>query len=93
MTAYDIPQLQEKYAELKHDIVVLQNENTLLKRKDADREYKQDELIHRIAKLEGGYNGLCDQIARLDVKVGLHLEDHVGIPEKSVSLEELMTSE
>lgn len=62
MTAYDIPQLQQKVAEL-------QQENTLLKRTLASIEYKHDELIHRIA-------GLCDQIARLGVKVGLHLEDH-----------------
>ena len=84
MTAYDIPQLQQHVAELRQ-------ENTLLKRTLAAIEYKHDELIHRIAKLEGGYNGLSDRISKLDVKVGLHIEDH--IPGKSVSLEELMTSE
>ena len=84
MTAYDIPQLQQIVAELRQ-------ENTLLKRTLASIEYKQDELIHRIAKLEGSCNGLCDQIARLDVKVGLHLEDHMA--SDAVSLEELMTSE
>lgn len=86
MTAYDIPQLQEKVAELRQ-------ENTLLKRTLAAIEYKHDELIYRLAKIEGGYNGLCDQIAKLDVKMGLHIEDHMGVPGKSVSLEELMTSE
>ena len=86
MTAYDIPQLQEKVAEPRQ-------ENTLLKRTLAAIEYKHDELIYRVAKIEGGYNGLCDQIAKLDVKVGLHLEDHMCNTEKSVSLEELMTSE
>lgn len=86
MTAYDIPQLQEKVA-------ALSQENTLLKRTLAAIEYKHDELIHRLAKIEGDYNGLCDQIAKLDVKAGLHLEDHMAIREKSVSLAELMTSE
>ena len=69
MTAYDIPQLQEKYAELKHDIAVLHNENTLLKRKNADLEYKLDGVVRRVAMLE------------------------IQVPENSVCLAELMTSE
>lgn len=52
MTAYDIPQLQEKYAELKHDIMVMQNENTLLKRKNTDLEYKLECVVRRVVMLE-----------------------------------------
>ena len=56
MTAFDIPQLQEKYAELKHDMVVMQNENTLRKRKCADLEYKLESHLKDHEQKAQAYN-------------------------------------
>ena len=61
---------------LMDKIANLEKENSLLRGHVHRLNSKQDELISRIACLENGYNGLADALAKLDVKLGLHIEDY-----------------